>query len=110
MKINVLGVEYNAEKGTNFGPRITPEDAACILRHAEKIGKSHTIAVRCKEYGHGMDGGDEPDPDDVADGQAVDPEAWAEVYYEDYDDDDMGGSWPPDCETFEMESGYTEVK
>lgn len=102
MKINVLGVDYEATEGTNFGPRISPEVAACILRHAEKIGKAHQIAIRCKEYGHGMDGGDEPDPEDVEAGTEVDPEAWAEVYFEDLNED---GEFDEEHKTFEVETG-----
>ena len=102
MKINVLGVTYRACKGTTWGPRITPEDAACILRHAEKLGKSHTISIRCKEYGHTM-GDDEPSIFDDEDTPRVDPEAWAQVFWEDYDDD-CGGSWDPEHKTFELEA------
>lgn len=99
MKINVLGVTYNATPGTAFGPRISPEDAACILRHANKIGKSHQVSVRCKEYGQD----DEPvDQEDVEAGRAVDPKAWAAVYFEDMDEET--GKFDPEHKTFELEA------
>lgn len=112
IKINVLGVEYAATRGTNFGPRISPEDAAAILRHANSIGKSHQVAIYCKEYGQPDE---EADSDDVEDGTAVDPEAWAEVYYEDWHDgsdqhEAENGEWPDHCKTFEVETGAEEIK
>lgn len=104
MKINVFGVTYTATKGTNWGPRISPADAACILRHAEKIGKSDEISIRCKEYGQDDN---EPDAEDVEAGLAVDPEAWAAVYFEDLE---AGEDFAPDHKTFEIETGAEKVK
>lgn len=107
MKINILGVEYKAKRGTNFGPRISPEDAACILRHAYKIGKSHLVSIRCKEYGQDDS---ESDEDAVEDGMASDPKAWAQVYFEDWWNGDEAdyddGGWADNCRTFEVEAGH----
>lgn len=106
-KITIDGIPVNVidKKGTNFGPRITPEEAARLLRLGETLPDGLPFAIRCKEYGHGMDGGDEPDPEDVEEGTAVDPEAWAEVYYEDWFNGPPhnDGNWPDDCKTFEIE-------